>query len=167
MPNADLSEAAVAPNDDGSEHIIDPPLEVRCPEAGQLSCGAERGIDIQHRVEAGILAGLMPRLAHAHNPPPSLLQGEAGEDVDEALVSQLGPVRLGVSLSLIHFHEICWNIPTYIYSSNFVTFFSISFFLYFNFFYWPNQSHTHIKKKDTSQVDLFQKNAYTRLFHYI
>ncbi|KAM2542353.1 hypothetical protein TB2_021791 [Malus domestica] len=64
--------------DDRLEHGIDPPLEV---EGG---------------VEAWILAHLQPQLADQHRCTPSVLQGEPTQDVDQALLGQLGPVRAGL-----------------------------------------------------------------------
>lgn len=97
MPDADFRKRASAPTDDGSEHIIDPVLELRTPESWQLSGGVEMEFEVKHRVEAGIFAGFTPRLAHAHGASPSVLQGKAGEDVDETLVGQLRPVGGGKS----------------------------------------------------------------------
>lgn len=90
---ADLFLRAGAPIDDRSEHGIDPPLELRGPPP----CGLERRLEVEGGVEARLLAHQQPRLADQHRPNPSVLQGEPSQDVDQALLGQLGPVRAGLS----------------------------------------------------------------------
>lgn len=94
MASADRGEAPVAPADGRSEHGIDPPLELRRPPADRLGGRLEAGLEIEGGVEGGVRAGAEPRLADKQGPRPQLLRGEAREDVDQALVSQLGPVRV-------------------------------------------------------------------------
>lgn len=50
------------------------------------------GFEVEDGMKRGILESKKPGLADEDGASPSLLQGEAREDVDEALVSQLGPV---------------------------------------------------------------------------
>lgn len=107
MSDTDFSEISITPNDDGSEHGIDSAFELGGPVSRGLSDRVESTFQVEDRVETGLLAGLQPGLADEHGSPPSVFEGEAGEDADEALVSQIGPVvtqfRLGSSFFVIHF----------------------------------------------------------------
>ena len=92
VTNANLRESAIAPFNDGSKHGIDLPLEVGGPPASQLGGRVELGVEVEGGVKRGVLEGAEPWLADEHGASPSVLEGEPGEDVGEALVSQLGPV---------------------------------------------------------------------------
>lgn len=92
VPGANPGDGAVAPVDDGSEHGIDPVLEVWGPPTRRLELRGEASLEIEGGVERRVLAGVEPRLAGEHGASPPVLEAEPGEDVDQALVSQLGPV---------------------------------------------------------------------------
>lgn len=94
MPDANFSERTITPNDDGSEHGIDLAFKLGDPIPWKLSDRVESSFQVKDRVETGILAGLQPRLADEHGSPPSVLEGEAGKDGDEAFPSQIGPVAI-------------------------------------------------------------------------
>lgn len=108
VTDADLGEESVARNDDRLKHGVDLPLKLWGPPASRIG-GVEIGLEVESRVEGGVLAGLEPGLAHEHGTAPSVLQGEPGEDVGEAPLGQVGPVgskfgpgsRLDLSSSLI------------------------------------------------------------------
>lgn len=95
MSNADLRKRTSAPVGDRSKHGINLSLKLGGPPPGQLGGGVEVGLEVEDGVKRGVLEGAKPGLADGHGASPSVLQGEAREDVDEALVSQLGPVDSG------------------------------------------------------------------------
>lgn len=92
VPGANLGEGPIAPVDDRSEHRINLPLELGQPAVSRLGRRVEPSLEIERRVKRRVLARVHPRLADEHGPKPSVLQGEPTKDVDQALVSQLGPV---------------------------------------------------------------------------
>lgn len=70
MTSANGSERVIAPNDDGSKHGIDLPLEIWGPKSRRVGVGAEMGLDVEAGVERRVRTGLEPRLADEHGSKP-------------------------------------------------------------------------------------------------
>ena len=62
--------------------------------------GVKVGFEIEGGEERRVLGGVEPGLADKHGSSPSVVEGESGENVGEALVSQLRPVRVEAKLGL-------------------------------------------------------------------
>lgn len=60
MTGANGSERVIAPNDDGSKHGIDLPLEIWGPQSRRVGVGAEVGLDVEAGVERRVRTGLEP-----------------------------------------------------------------------------------------------------------
>lgn len=95
MSKADLRERTSAPVGDRSKHGIDLSLKLGGPPLSQLGGRVEVGLEVEDRVKRWVLKGAKPGLANENTASPSVFQGEPREDVDEALVSQLGPIDSG------------------------------------------------------------------------
>lgn len=58
MTNTDLRKRPLAPIDDGSEHGVDPSLEVGGPTASRLGGRVEASLEVEDRVETRVPGGL-------------------------------------------------------------------------------------------------------------
>lgn len=91
MPNANLHEPHIPALGRRMEHGINLLLELQRPPAGAIAGGIESGLQIEGGEEGGVFGGEEPGFAGERGALPPVLEGEAGEDVEEADMGKILP----------------------------------------------------------------------------
>lgn len=91
MPNANLHEPHIPALGRRTEHGINLLLELQRPPAGAIAGGIESGLQIEGGEEGGVFGGEEPGFAGERGALPLVLEGEAGEDVEEADMGKILP----------------------------------------------------------------------------